>query len=153
MTDRQTLITTGIEDAVAAARKAAGDKDVALMGGGVVTAALTAGLVDELVLHQVPVLLGAGRRYFRELPGHLRLRLVETVPAPGVTTCTTRSSDDPDHLRPCDDLVTGGPAMIGAGRTSVGRWAARPAAAVRSLGEEVVVARHRSGDLPSFPTR
>jgi dihydrofolate reductase len=85
MTDRQTLITTGIEDAVAAARQAAGDKDVALMGGGVVTEALKAGLVDELVLHQVPVLLGAGRSYFQTLPEHVRLRLVEAVPAPGVT--------------------------------------------------------------------
>lgn len=85
MAGRQTLVTTGIEDAVAAARQAAGDKDVALMGGGVVTEALKAGLVDELVLHQVPVLLGAGRRYFQELPAHVRLRLVEAVPAPGVT--------------------------------------------------------------------
>src|SRR5882757_9215830 len=65
---RQTLITTGIEDAIAAARAAAGDKDVALMGGGVVTEALKAGLVDELVLHQVPILLGAGRPFFQELP-------------------------------------------------------------------------------------
>jgi len=85
MTDRQTLVTTGIDDAVAAARHAAGDKDVALMGGGVVTAALEAGLVDELVLHQVPVLLGAGRPYFQPLPAHIRLRLIEAVPAPGVT--------------------------------------------------------------------
>jgi RibD domain-containing protein len=85
MSDCQTLVTTGIEDAVAAAREAAGDKDVALMGGGVVTEALKAGLVDELVLHQVPVLLGAGRPYFQELPEHVRLRLVEAVPAPGVT--------------------------------------------------------------------
>lgn len=85
MTGRQTLITTGIDDAVTAARRAAGDKDVALMGGGVVTAALSAGLVDELVLHQVPVLLGAGRPYFQQLPEHIRLRLVEAVPAPGVT--------------------------------------------------------------------
>jgi dihydrofolate reductase len=85
MTDRQTLVTAGIEDAVAAAREAAGDKDVALMGGGVVTEALNAGLVDELVLHQVPVLLGAGRPYFRQLPEHIKLRLVEAVPAPGVT--------------------------------------------------------------------
>ncbi len=83
--DRQTLITTGIEDAVAAAKEAAGDKDVGLQGGGVVTEALKAGLVDELVLHQVPVLLGAGRPYFQELPAHIRLRLVEAVPAPGVT--------------------------------------------------------------------
>jgi dihydrofolate reductase len=85
MTGRQTLVTTGIDDAVAAARQAAGDKDVALMGGGVVTEALAAGLVDELILHQVPVLLGDGRPFFRKLPEHVRLRLVEVVPAPGVT--------------------------------------------------------------------
>jgi len=85
MTDRQTLITTGIEDAVAAAGEAAGDKDVALMGGGVVTEALKAGLVDELVLHQIPVLLGGGRPYFQQLPDHIRLRLVQVIPAPGVT--------------------------------------------------------------------
>jgi dihydrofolate reductase len=85
MSGRQTLITTGIGDAVAAAKKAAGDQDVALMGGGVVAEALRAGLVDELILHQVPILLGAGRRYFQELPEHVPLRLLEAVPAPGVT--------------------------------------------------------------------
>ncbi|HWM00798.1 MAG TPA: dihydrofolate reductase family protein [Actinophytocola sp.] len=85
MGGRQTLVTTGIEDAIAAAKEAAGDKDVALMGGGVVTEALKAGLVDELVLHQVSVLLGEGRPYFQELPEHIQLRLVEAVPAPGVT--------------------------------------------------------------------
>jgi dihydrofolate reductase len=85
MTERQTLVTTGIEDAVAAAREAAGDKDVALMGGGVVTEGLKAGLVDELILHQVPVLLGGGRPYFQALLEHTSLRLVEAVPAPGVT--------------------------------------------------------------------
>lgn len=85
MSAPQTLVTTGIKDAVAAAREAAGDKDVGLMGGGVVTEALKAGLVDELVLHQVPILLGAGRPFFQELPEHVRLRLVDVVPAPGVT--------------------------------------------------------------------
>ncbi|MBB5776925.1 dihydrofolate reductase family protein [Nonomuraea jabiensis] len=85
LTERQTLITTGIEDAIAAAREAAGGKDVGLMGGGVTTAALQAGLVDEVILHQVPVLLGGGRPFFRSLPEHVRLRLVEAVPAPGVT--------------------------------------------------------------------
>lgn len=55
------------------------------MGGGVATAALQAGLVDELILHQVPVLLGGGRPFFQALPEHVRLRLVEAVPAPGVT--------------------------------------------------------------------
>ena len=55
------------------------------MGGGVLTSALRAGLVDEFVLHQVPVLLGGGRSFFQELPAHVRLGLVEAVAAPGVT--------------------------------------------------------------------
>jgi riboflavin biosynthesis pyrimidine reductase len=33
---------------------AAGDLDVNLMGGGVLTAALAAGLVDEIIVYQVP---------------------------------------------------------------------------------------------------
>lgn len=84
ISERQTL-ATDIRAAVAAARELAGGKDVGLMGGGAATAALAAGLVDELVLHQVPILLGGGRPFFRELPAHVRLRLVEAVPAPGVT--------------------------------------------------------------------
>ena len=83
--ERQTFVSTGIEDAIAAARAVADDKDVALMGGGVVTEALRVGLVDEVILHQVPVLLGAGRRFFQELPSHVELRVYEVVPAPGVT--------------------------------------------------------------------
>jgi len=83
--ERQTLVTSGIEQAVATARELAGEKDVALMGGGVTTAALAAGLLDEVILHQVPVLLGAGRRYFQALPEHVSLHLLEAVPAPGVT--------------------------------------------------------------------
>jgi dihydrofolate reductase len=77
---------TSIEEAVTVARKSAGDLDVSLMGGGgALTAALIAGLVDEIVIHQVPILLGAGRRLFQELPAHVRLSLIEAIPAPGVT--------------------------------------------------------------------
>jgi dihydrofolate reductase len=72
-------------DAIGAARAAAGDKDVALMGGGVLTSTLEADLVDEVILHQVPVLPGAGHSFFHELPKHVRLRLLEAIPAPGVT--------------------------------------------------------------------
>ncbi len=85
MSERQTLVTTGIQDAVAAAREAAGGKDVGLMGGGAVTEALKAGPVDEVILHQVPILLGGGRPFFQSLPEQVRLRLVEAIPAPGVT--------------------------------------------------------------------
>ncbi len=85
ITEQQTLVTTGITDAIAAARDVAGDKDVGLMGGGVASAALHAGLVDELILHQVPVLLGGGRPFFHTLPDHIYLRLVEVVPGSSVT--------------------------------------------------------------------
>jgi dihydrofolate reductase len=84
VTDKQTFVTS-IEAGIESARAAAGDRDVAVMGGGVVTAALRAGLLDEVILHQVPVLLGNGRRFFQELPAHIGLSLVEAVPAPGVT--------------------------------------------------------------------
>ncbi|MEV4089338.1 dihydrofolate reductase family protein [Nonomuraea fuscirosea] len=83
--ERQTLVTTGVEDAIAAVRQAAGGKDVGLMGGGLLTEALKAGLVDEVILHQVPILLGGGRPFFRSLPEHVRLRPLEVVQAPGVT--------------------------------------------------------------------
>ncbi|WP_344309409.1 dihydrofolate reductase family protein [Fodinicola feengrottensis] len=85
LSSKQTLITTGIEDAIAAAKKVAGDKDVALMGGGLLTSALEADLVDEVILHQVPILLGGGHSFFQELPKHVRLRLLEVIAAPGVT--------------------------------------------------------------------
>jgi len=83
--ERQIIVSTGIDDAVEAAKNAAGGKDVGLMGGVLVTEALKAGLVDELVLHQVPVLLGAGRRFFHELPQHIRLRILQVVAAPDIT--------------------------------------------------------------------
>ena len=74
-----------IEEAVEQAQRLAGTKDVAIQGGVTLTAALEAGLLDEVILHQVPVLLGAGRPYFQALPEHVSLRLLEAVPAPGVT--------------------------------------------------------------------
>uniref|UniRef100_UPI002453B1C9 dihydrofolate reductase family protein n=1 Tax=Nocardia wallacei TaxID=480035 RepID=UPI002453B1C9 len=75
----------GFADGAGAARVAGGEGHGGLMGGGAATAALRAGLVDEVVLHQVPILLGGGRPFFHTLPEHIRLRLVEAVPAPGVT--------------------------------------------------------------------
>ena len=53
------------------------------MGGtvGVVHEAVHA----ELQLGRLPILLGGGRSFFHELPEQVRLRLVEAVPAPGVT--------------------------------------------------------------------
>ncbi|MET9629981.1 dihydrofolate reductase family protein [Lentzea sp. NPDC006480] len=84
LTSRQTL-ATNVEDAIKTALELAEGKDVGLMGGGVLASALEAGLVDEVILHQVPILLGQGRPFFQALPKHINLNLVEVVPAPGVT--------------------------------------------------------------------
>ena len=68
-----TFVTTGMADAVAAARERAeaasaqrGELlDVVLMGGGAaVGSALDAGLVDVLLLHLAPVVLGSGTPLF-----------------------------------------------------------------------------------------
>ncbi|MEG8277361.1 dihydrofolate reductase family protein [Streptomyces sp. AHA2] len=68
-----TFVTTGLADAVAAAREraeaassAAGrDLDVVVMGGAAtVGSAVDAGLVDELTLHLAPVVLGSGTPLF-----------------------------------------------------------------------------------------
>lgn len=82
---RQTFVATGIADAIAVAREAAAGRDVALMGSGMIRAALDAGLLDEVIIHQVPVLLGGGTPLFQPGPQRVGLRLRSVVPAPGVT--------------------------------------------------------------------
>lgn len=82
--DRQSFADT-IEGAVERARELAGDKDVGLQGGVTLASAIDAGLVDEVILHQVPVLLGAGRPFFAPLAEHVRLTLLDTVQGTGVT--------------------------------------------------------------------
>jgi len=68
-----TFVTTGLPDAVAAARERAEaassrsgkDLDVVLMGGGAtIASAFDARLVDALTLHLAPVVLGAGTPLF-----------------------------------------------------------------------------------------
>ena len=68
-----TFVTTGLPDAVTAARERAEaassdsgkDLDVILMGGGAtIGSALDAGLVDALTLHLAPIVLGAGTPVF-----------------------------------------------------------------------------------------
>jgi dihydrofolate reductase len=64
-----TFVTDGIDSALAQARAAAGDGDVAIAGGAAtVNQYLAAGLIDELRLHVVPVILGAGERLFDGVP-------------------------------------------------------------------------------------
>jgi dihydrofolate reductase len=60
-----TFVTDGIDAALARAREAAGDGDVAIAGGAqTVNQYLAAGFIDELRLHVAPVALGRGERLF-----------------------------------------------------------------------------------------
>ena len=63
-----TFVTDGVESAVAQASEAAGDKDVTVAGGAhAIQQALAAGLVDELLIHVAPLLLGGGTSLFAQL--------------------------------------------------------------------------------------
>ncbi|WP_018349316.1 dihydrofolate reductase family protein [Longispora albida] len=57
------FVTGGLELAIERAKEAAGDRNVFVSGGAsIVQQSIKAGLLDELHLHQVPVLLGEGIR-------------------------------------------------------------------------------------------
>ena len=59
-----TFVTDGVESAVRQAKEAAGDRDVSVSAGEIAGQAFAAGLVDEVRVDLVPVVLGAGRRFF-----------------------------------------------------------------------------------------
>lgn len=63
-----TFVTEGLEAALARARDAAGDRDVAVLGGAaIIQQCLRAGLVDELRLHLAHIVLGGGTSLFAGL--------------------------------------------------------------------------------------
>lgn len=65
-----------IETLVAAAKDAAGDRDVYIDGGDLIRQALDAGLIDDLTVTLVPVVLGAGHPLFAGVARRHRLDLV-----------------------------------------------------------------------------
>jgi len=86
-----TFVTDGLDAAVGQTREAAGGQDVAVAGGSsVARQLLTAGLLDEVQLHVVPVLLGAGVRLFDDGDPSLALEQTSVVEAPGVVHLTYR---------------------------------------------------------------
>ncbi len=83
---RYTFVTDGVASAVEQAKEAAGDRYVSLMGSSVPQQCLRAGLLDEVQIHLVPVLLGAGVRLFDQLGSDsVELEILRVVDAPGVT--------------------------------------------------------------------
>ena len=59
---------------ISQARQSAGEKAVALLGASIDQQALSAGLVDEVVVHILPIMLGDGIRLF-DVPGTKPVKL------------------------------------------------------------------------------
>ena len=73
------FVTTGIDDALAQARAAAGDGRVSIAGGAsTVRQYLAAGHIDRIIVSIAPIMLGAGERLFEGLDG-LTLKPVDVL--------------------------------------------------------------------------
>jgi dihydrofolate reductase len=78
---------SNLEEAVRHAKDAAGDKNVLVHGASIAQRALTAGLLDEMEIHLIPVLFGGGRRLFERLGiGHRELERVRVLEGEGGVT-------------------------------------------------------------------
>jgi dihydrofolate reductase len=80
-----TYVTDGIASAMEQAKAAAGDRNVMVQGAYTAQRALEAGVLDELQIHQIPVLLGSGRRLFEVLASRVELRIVRVIDSPEAT--------------------------------------------------------------------
>jgi dihydrofolate reductase len=86
------FITDGMASALEQAQAAAGDGVVSIAGGAsTIRQYLAAGSLDELYLHIVPVLLGAGERLLEDV-GDPVLEPVKVVASPAVTHIKYRIS-------------------------------------------------------------
>jgi dihydrofolate reductase len=88
----QTVVTDGLESAIRQARKVAeaSGKDVKLASGATATEALELGLLDEIIINQIPVLLGGGYPYFHELSHAIELERTSVAVNQGVTHLSFR---------------------------------------------------------------
>ena len=80
-----TYVTNGIASAMTQAKAAAGGRNVAVHGANLAQRALEAGVLDEIQIHQIPVLFGSGRRLFDVLPSRIELEIVRVIDAPDAT--------------------------------------------------------------------
>jgi dihydrofolate reductase len=80
-----TYVTDGIASAMAKAKAAAGERNVLVHGAYTAQTALQAGVLDELQIHQIPVLFGEGRRLFDMLPARVELEITRVIDTPEAT--------------------------------------------------------------------
>lgn len=80
-----TYVTDGIGSAMAQAKAAAGNRDVMVHGAYTAQRALEAGVLDELQIHQIPVLFGGGHRLFDVLRSRIELEIIRVIDTPDAT--------------------------------------------------------------------
>jgi dihydrofolate reductase len=80
-----TFVTDGVASAIEQAKRVAGDKVVGLHGATVMQQALPLGLVDEIRVHVVPVLIGAGTPLFSTLDSAITLERTNVQVTPAAT--------------------------------------------------------------------
>ena len=67
------------------AKAAARDKNVMVHGAYTAQRGLEAGVLDELQIHQIPVLFGGGLRLFEVLPARIELEIIRVIDTPEAT--------------------------------------------------------------------
>ena len=80
-----TYVTDGIENAMSQAKAAAEGRYVLVHGAYTAQRALEADVLDELQIHQIPVLFGNGRRLFDVLGSQIELEIVRVIDTPEAT--------------------------------------------------------------------
>jgi dihydrofolate reductase len=79
------FVTDGVASAIEQAKAAAGDKVVGLHGATVMQQCLPLGLVDEIVVHVIPLLIGGGTRLFDSLGSAITLERTDAIVTPAAT--------------------------------------------------------------------
>jgi dihydrofolate reductase len=93
-----------VEEAISAAKRAAGEKRVVIASPSIAQRALALGLLDEIAISLVPVLLGDGIPFFaRQVARPIALSDPRVVAGTGVTHLMYRVMNHDDRSAPADD--------------------------------------------------
>lgn len=86
-----TFVTTGVEDAIQMAQRAAGNKNVVISSANIAQQAMKLGLLDGIHFDLVPFILGDGVRLFENVgTSPIEMELARQVEGRGVTHLTYR---------------------------------------------------------------
>ena len=115
------FLDVGIDEAVRVAQEAADGRDVVVLGANVARQCLEAGLLDEIIVHVAPILLGDGVRLFQRSGGEPVRLALELQPI-------RQPSRSLSVYCPIGATV-GAPPSKAAGRPSSPPWGSRSSAA------------------------